>query len=147
VRTFAWLSAVVLLIALPVTGAAAAESEVGEGLTAQSVPVVVDRAAGGAEESDVNCSGFAPEQMLCTGSFVLTRSFDILIRFSFTYYGTLELRGQTATGSVTVFCDMVFTGPPTPCSYSHEGIFIEGQTFTLTSAATGFGYWEVHAPA
>lgn len=108
--------------------------------------------AGGAEAEVAgafSCAGTAPQQSLCTGTFVVPDRdvFSIKFTFSFTYFGTLEAKWQTATGETTVLCDMIFTGPPAPCSkVSDTGFYEAGQTATFTSVASGFGYWAVSGP-
>ena len=137
------VTAFVLLVPTPVAAHEASSSV--------AVPVLSAEAAARptAEPKDlIYCEGFAPQQSLCTGSFVLVNNFSINVAVATNFRGAITIRGETATGSVTIFCDQVFA--PLDCAYEHAGVFIEGQLFTLTGVVTGMGnaipssaYWRI----
>lgn len=136
-----------LAVALLMPGPAAAEEA---SWSSVSVPVAAEAAPRPtAEPKDlIRCEGSAPQQPLCAGSFVLTGDFFINVAVATNFRGAITIRGETATGSVTIFCDQVFA--PLDCAYEHAGVFIEGQLFTLTGVVTGMGnaipssaYWRI----
>ena len=92
----------------------------------------------------IYCDGYAPLQALCTGSFVLSRDFDIVVAVANTFWGAIHIRGDTATGSVTIYCEQMTA--PLDCWWRHDGFFMEGQVFTLRGIVTGFGYWRIRVP-
>ena len=104
-----------------------------------------------AREDRIYCDGRAPVDPACAGAFVLTGNFDIVVAVEYWFFGHMVIRGETATGSVTVWCEQTFAA--LDCDVEHEGQFVEGQTFTLTGLVPGMSrsvpgtaYWRIRVP-
>lgn len=108
------------------------------------VDVLVAGAAGPEPTPErISCSGIAPSEPGCVKSMTLTGNFTIRIALATSYRGFLVIRGFTETGSTTIICDFVVTGPP--CAVRYEGVYMVDQTWTMAVLAAGSGYWSVSA--
>jgi hypothetical protein len=105
-----------------------------------AVPVIGGTGSG----QSLHCDGLAPRDPGCVRQMTLTSNFTIKFSLSVVplYRGYFIIRGFTETGATTIICDWV-TMPAQPCPYFYEGVYFEGQTWTMVVAAAGMGYWSV----
>lgn len=89
----------------------------------------------------IQCSGVAPTHPYCTGSMTIDGPFTIHMGWEIGYQGYFYVRGSSDTGSTTIWCDFLFSGPP--CEVTYEGHYEVGQTWTMYVLAAGRGYWSV----
>jgi hypothetical protein len=144
-----WMIALCLSLALAAAAPVATASElVVDGVT---LPVQAAASDSTPTKDRIYCEGRAPTQAQCAGSMVLTGNFDIVVGVEYWYFGWVTVRGATPTGSVTIRCEQTFSA--LACSWRHDGVFVEGQTFTLTGVASGMSrsvpgtaYWRIRVP-
>lgn len=141
-RTIACIAATFALVGtLGVAPARAAEP------VEVTVPIEVDGGTTAKASPAVDCSGYAPATSTCMGTFTVTGDFGIRYGYQGGFYGYMYIRGETATYTIEIFCDVVMEGnAPSECDVTREGFLEVGQTFTLTGLVPGFGYWLIQAP-
>jgi hypothetical protein len=94
----------------------------------------------------VDCSGFAPQEATCVGTFTVPDADSFGIRIAAGpggYSGTIEVHAQSSTSFTSIVCDVLIVGR---CYYQQVGFYVVGQPVTLTGVASGFGNWIIQAP-
>lgn len=135
------LCAVLSVVFVP--GVTQAAEPAGDVVALEVTASQVDEHAAGPE---VDCSGFAPDEATCLGTFTVPDVDRFGIRIAAGpggYTGTIEVQAQASTGFTTIVCDVAVVGH---CHYQQVGFYAVGQTVTLVGVASGFGSWIIQAP-